>query len=55
MDLDSFWQLFCKSCFPNENEVGIEAVVIFFRNPVLCPQDEMLDVAVFLVIFSVGL
>lgn len=51
MELDSFWQLFCKSCSQTENKLGIEESAIFWRNSVIHPWDEMLDIAIFLVIF----
>lgn len=55
MELDPFWQLFCKDCLQNENKLAIVELVIFFRNSVIHPSAETLDIAVFLVIFIIEL
>lgn len=55
VELVSFRQPFCKSCFQNENTRGIEKLAIFFSKPVIRPGDEMLAIAVLLVAFILEL
>lgn len=55
MEWVSFRQLFCKSCFQNENKRGIEELAIFFSKPVIHPGDEISLAIAVLMVFIKGL